>query len=418
MSLPRLDSPLPVAASASPRALAAYRLYRRLRRVLVTLDGERGVEALATALLEALVPDDADAPLVAGRAYRRGDGGFELFAQRGPGEAPLGYLVPANYPLLDEALRDGWALAHASDLRFDAELERPFPGRTYAFLALGEGTELLLAFTAREPVGDELADVLPTLRSIAEVALRQRELVQHFTEARAVQTSLLPLAAPRFPGFDVAFRSRPAKLVGGDLFDFRIPQPGTLALAIGDATGHGLPAALQARDAVIGMRMVWAQQLKLARGFEELARVLREGSSGRRFISLFAAELDAHGHLVYANAGHPPPLRLGAGGAVEELVATGQVMGLAAAPAYGRAFTALAPGEVLILYTDGMVEARGAGGDEAGVERLVTWVRAAGEAPAAAAVEATFAALDAFTAGAPQIDDQTLIVVRRLPASR
>ena len=97
-----------------------------------------------------------------------------------------------------------------------------------------------------------------------------------------MQTSLLLIAAPAFPGFDIAFSTQPATLVGGDFYDFRVAHPGTLAFAVGDATGHGLPAALQARYAVIGLRMSWASYRKLAKSFKELAGVLREGSSGGR----------------------------------------------------------------------------------------------------------------------------------------
>jgi sigma-B regulation protein RsbU (phosphoserine phosphatase) len=413
--LPYLADDSPLSFPATPRALAVYALYRRLRHVLVTVGQSGSLESLVDALLAALVAAGPDDPLVGGRAYRRCEDGFELFAKRGEsGEVTLGYVLPTTYRPLADAVRDGWALVSSDDPRFDAALEAPLGGRAFAVVSLGPGADLLLAFTLREPVPHrELEEVLPTLRSIAELACRQRELVQSVEEARSVQTSLLATTAPTFPGFEVAFRSRPAMLVGGDLYDFRVPLPGTLALAVGDATGHGLPAALQARDAVVGLRMGWAQQLKLTRSLGDLAQVLHEGSSGRRFISLFAGELDSTGHLVYVNAGHPPPLHLRGSRVVAELHGTGPVMGLTAAPEYGRGFAVLERGETLVLYTDGIPETCSPAGEELGVERLVEWLGSA-MGCAADCVEEVFRRLDGFAGGAPAADDQTLMLVRRV----
>ena len=202
-------------------------------------------------------------------------------------------------------------------------------------------------------------------------------------------------------------------MVGGDLFDFPATAPDILGLAIGDATGHGLPAALQARDAVVGLRMAAEQNLELATTMERLSRVVRSGGTGSRFISLFRAELDSHGHLIYVNGGHPPPLIVRAGRRARRSPRpTGPVMGLPIETAYERGHAQLQPGDMLLLYTDGVVEAEDLAGDEFGEELLVRSARW-GET-AKDAVDLVFLALQAFTTGAPQADDETLVVVRRL----
>jgi sigma-B regulation protein RsbU (phosphoserine phosphatase) len=247
-----------------------------------------------------------------------------------------------------------------------------------------------------------------------ELEIRVEEQLPHWLEqAREIQTSLLPDGPPVYAGYEIAFRSRPAAVVGGDLFDFHETSPDILGLAIGDATGHGLPAALQARDAVVGLRMAAEQNLKLAKTMERLSRVVRTGGTGSRFISLFCAELDARGHLIYVNGGHPPPLILRAGGGdVVALGPTGPVMGLPFAPGYERGFAQLEPSDKLLLYTDGVVEAKDLAGDEFGrdlVVRSAKWAETAQDA-----VDLVFLALQAFTSGAVQADDETLVVVRRL----
>ena len=128
-----------------------------------------------------------------------------------------------------------------------------------------------------------------------------------------IQQSLLVEEPPPFAGYDIAARSVPAEEVGGDFFDFLPFDDEMLGLAIGDASGHGLPAALLVRDVVTGLRMGIEKDLKIAHVFARLNRVIHRSNLSSRFVSVFYGELEANGNLVYVNAGHQPPLLFSTG---------------------------------------------------------------------------------------------------------
>ncbi|MEM9290330.1 MAG: SpoIIE family protein phosphatase [Acidobacteriota bacterium] len=430
----------------SPRSLPVYRLYRSLRRLMVSLGAPGGAEEVALYLLKSLTEssaeaDDPEAPapiFLGGRAYRREGETFELFAKEGDGGGvPLGYQVPARYPVVADLLERGWVLVRPSDPRYDASLEAPIGGGPFAGIVVGPATDIFISFTLSEPVADSVPDAeliyaLTTLKSASDIALRQRDLITSIHEARQVQTSLLPTKAPDFPGFEIAFRARPAELVGGDLYDFRQRHEDdgpTLGIALGDATGHGLPAALQARDAVVGLRMAAEDRRGLLCAVEALSRVTRAGGTGSRFISLVCLELSADGRISYVNAGHIPPLILRADGRIDNLPSTGRVMGLPVPARYHQRSARLEPGDILVLYTDGIPEARNGDDEEFGLQRMAEvahqvqarqlqeWrsqTRAEG-GELKDVVDAIFEASDHFIDYVAPADDQTLVLVRRDP---
>ena len=157
--------------------------------------------------------------------------------------------------------------------------------------------------------------------------------------------------------------------MGGDFFDF-IPVTDRIhGIAIADASGHGLPAALQVRDVYTGLRMGVARDFKIVRTVERLNRIIHQSRMTTKFVSLFYGEIEEEGNLIYVNAGHPPPLHFHSKG-VTTLKQTGMVLGPSATASYSRGFLALEPGDALLLYTDGMTEASDPKGREFGIERL------------------------------------------------
>ncbi|MCC6653368.1 MAG: SpoIIE family protein phosphatase, partial [Candidatus Eisenbacteria bacterium] len=154
----------------------------------------------------------------------------------------------------------------------------------------------------------EFAAALNSLLFAMRQHLEKSELHDLIEQARAIQLSLLPPAACEFAGYDIHAGSFPASSVGGDLYDFLPVAPGTMGLAVADASGHGLPAALQARDVAVGLRMGVERDLKLVAAIEKLNRVIHRSGLTSRFISLFFGELEANGNFAYVNAGHPPAL--------------------------------------------------------------------------------------------------------------
>jgi phosphoserine phosphatase RsbU/P len=262
---------------------------------------------------------------------------------------------------------------------------------------------------------EELDFTLNTVRSALSSRLVDERVRGSFQQAAEIQQSLLAEEAPDFPGFDIACRSIPAEEVGGDFFDFHPFNGDMLGLAVGDASGHGLPAALLVRDIVTGLRMGIEKELKLAHVFDKLNRVIHRSTLSSRFVSVFYAELEPSGSLIYINAGHQPPLLFNPNRRVEELRAGGTVIGPLAEAKFQRGFAHIEPGGALVLCTDGIPERRDPQGEFFGDERLKKLVQKNLGQPAEATLEAVFADAIAFGNDRPWEDDATLVVVRRLP---
>ncbi len=259
------------------------------------------------------------------------------------------------------------------------------------------------------------AELLSALNSIV-YAVRQRlergRLEDLFEQARTIQLSLLPPGRREFAGFDVFAASTPAQSVGGDLYDFHAVDADTLGFAVADASGHGLPAALQARDVATGLRMGVERDLKIPRMIERLNRVIHQSGLTSRFISLFFGELERNGNLSYINAGHPPPLLLDTRG-VRELTVGGMLLGPDPGATYRLGFVHVDRGACLVAYTDGVIEREDASGAMFGLERLGEWLRAAADKPSEDAVADLMTRLSEFGNGAAFEDDVTVLMVRR-----
>jgi sigma-B regulation protein RsbU (phosphoserine phosphatase) len=264
---------------------------------------------------------------------------------------------------------------------------------------------------------DEVDFSLNTVRAAVGSRLFDARVRGTVREAAEIQQSLLE-EPPDFPGYDLAARSVPAEEVGGDFFDFHAFDGEMLGVSIGDASGHGLPAALLVRDVVTGLRMGLEKELKIATVFAKLNRVIHRSNLSSRFISVFYGELEADGNFIYVNAGHQPPLifsnRLPEG-PILELNTGGTVIGPLPEAQFRRGFARIRPGEVLVMCTDGILERRGAKGEFFGEERLRAVVGKDLEAPAEELLDRVFDASYSFGRERPWEDDATVVVVRRLP---
>jgi phosphoserine phosphatase RsbU/P len=211
----------------------------------------------------------------------------------------------------------------------------------------------------------------------------------------------------------MAQRSHPAEEVGGDFFDYRKVLPDEiLGIAIGDASGHGLPAALLVRDVVIGLRMGLEKDLRIASVFQRLNRVIHESTLSSKFISVFYGELEKDGTLTYVNAGHPSPLLISRD-SVERLSSGGTVIGPLPEVRFKRGLAALRPLSSLVMCTDGILERRGPADEFYGEARLIETVRRNLGRPATDILAAVFKDCDAFGGNRPFDDDATLVVVKR-----
>jgi serine phosphatase RsbU (regulator of sigma subunit) len=270
------------------------------------------------------------------------------------------------------------------------------------------GDERLLAILAAQS-----AQVIENARLVEE----EKELVRMREEvhlARRIQQSLLPNGPPTLAGYDFAGLSLPAETVGGDYFDFIPIDEYHLAFCVGDVVGKGLPASLLMANTQATLRGQTgpgiASDACLERSNRFLHRALRPGT----FVTLFYGVLDTATHRVRsANAGHNRPLLLRADGAVERLEHGGLVLGALAGSTYEEATHALHPGDLLLVYSDGLTEAMSDGREEFGEERAAEVLRAHRARPAAAVVDALVQAARAHAGATPQSDDITLVVVKR-----
>jgi serine phosphatase RsbU (regulator of sigma subunit) len=292
-------------------------------------------------------------------------------------------------------------------------------------LVLGRGVGRP-AFTAGDEkvVGAVAAQLAIALQNaeLHEREVDRRRMEDELAVGRQIQLGLLPLDAPQPDGWEIDSVYRPARQVGGDFFDY--VETGTdadggevLGLVIGDVAGKGVPAALM-------MAYTRAVLRSEALGGGAPAAVLEHANETmlgecRRsalLVTAFLGMLDTRtGRLRYASAGHDWPIRLAADGSAALLGSSGVMLGLLDRGEFEDRTAALEPGDALILYTDGVTEARSSAGQLFGEERLLDTVRSAGGLPAGELLRAVVDAVDAFAAGAQPADDLTLVVVRRRP---
>jgi sigma-B regulation protein RsbU (phosphoserine phosphatase) len=243
-----------------------------------------------------------------------------------------------------------------------------------------------------------------------------QSLEQELELAQVVQQGLLPSEIPDVPGLEMAAYTRPAQIIGGDYFDFLIFDGGSPGLALGDVAGHGVSASLHMAGVQALTRALVPSHRNPAEAMAHIHRLFNHNTRYTTFVTLFLASYSPTSRqLVYCNAGHNPPFVVrgdGPGRDVAWLAPTGAAVGLVEEPGYRDQVLTLSPGDWLVLYTDGIVEAGNAQGEPFGAERLVRVVASHPQDPVQDVVWEMTRALDEFTVGRPLADDTTLIVGR------
>jgi len=232
--------------------------------------------------------------------------------------------------------------------------------------------------------------------------------------ARSVQRDLLPAACPALPGWTVCHSIQTAAEVGGDAYDFVELPDGRLALVAADASGHGMAAGLVMAVAVATWRSAIESDPEPEAIAAAVHRALRRAGGRRGFLTLFYALLDPRaGELRWTCAGHPFPIVLRADGRVEELGDGALPLGLreSANPSFGT--IRLDPGDLVVVYTDGLVETLGRDGGAFGHERLRSAIGAGG--PAASVHDRIVEAFRVHLGDERLSDDLSLVVLRREP---
>jgi sigma-B regulation protein RsbU (phosphoserine phosphatase) len=248
--------------------------------------------------------------------------------------------------------------------------------------------------------------------SVAERA--EKEAIEHeLGVARDLQRRLLPPPDFSFPGFEIAVDFRPAAVIGGDFYDF-VAEKGKLTVVVADVSGHGLPTGIVMAAAKASLSALARSGSTGATLLTQLDEEILRTTDSRTFVTLAHLEFRVDdGTVVFTNAGHLYPYRVTREGAVSALENPARPLGLAL-PATFRTVTApLAPGDIWIVLSDGIVEATAKGGDEEfGFERLeAVFARSAGMT-AETVKEQILSAWRTFTLGDEPADDRTLVVLR------
>lgn len=249
-------------------------------------------------------------------------------------------------------------------------------------------------------------------RRVFESQERLAAIGQELETARSIQRSILPGEAPHITGLGVAARYVPASEVAGDFYDFLPVEGRRLGILIADVSGHGVPAALVAsmlKVAVAAQASHAASPAKVLSGINAIFH----GKLRNQYITALYLFLDAEtGWLTAASAGHPRPLLWRHREArVEELLLSGTVIGRLRPAEYKEISVPVEPGDRLLLFTDGIPESLGPGGEAFGEERLRTFLAGRASLSAEAIAEDLLAEADAWRGGTSLDDDLTLLVV-------
>jgi serine phosphatase RsbU (regulator of sigma subunit) len=275
----------------------------------------------------------------------------------------------------------------------------------------------------------ELARAYEDLKSAQDELIFLNRIQEEMTVARRIQRQFLPRALPEIPGWQLAAFNRGAQAVGGDFFDC-IELPGNrLGLVVADACGKGVPAALFVALTRSLLRAAaqapWIVQAGHDNNLGDLLAsalwftndyIAREHGESNMFITLFFAVLDpVAGTLSYVNAGHNPPLVFSPDGEhVRELESFNLPLGIIETELYEPDNLSFERGDMLVAFSDGITEAMNPAGEPYDDPRLLAELRAHVDLPATELVNVIEQSVDAYAAGAPQADDMTLLILRRV----
>ena len=346
---------------------------------------------------------------------------------------------PVSRGIAGEVARTGSVITLAdayADPRFNPEFDRQsgfrtrnmlaFPLRGYDSTTVG----VLQVLNKRSGQFDGHDEKLVRfLGAQAGVAVQRQMLLQEYAHkqriqrdlniARDIQQGLLPRENPEVAGYDIAGWNQPADETGGDSFDFLPLDDGSLAITLADATGHGIGAALIMAETRALFRATARQTRDLQRVVSEVNDLLCLDLPDGKFNTAFFGFLAPAEHTVrFLSAGQGPILVYAAAtGAVRELETHGLPLGIMPEAEYDATTVfQLAPGDMLVLLTDGFYEWDRPDGEQFGTERIADLIREHHHLPAAEFIRVVYRTVVEFSAGTRQGDDLTAVIVRRVPA--
>jgi sigma-B regulation protein RsbU (phosphoserine phosphatase) len=305
--------------------------------------------------------------------------------------------------------------------------------RSVLAVPLSVGQKVFGIIYADSPIGEgrftrEHLEVLTMLASVAAIRVENARLAEERMErerleqelqlASEIQQRFQPTAPPQLKGYELQGISFPCYEIGGDYYDFIERKDGRLMIALGDVSGKGTAAALLMSSLHAAVHAQAAFNNSIVDTIKAVNQYLAENTPSNRFVTLFYAELDPEtGALAFLNAGHNPPLIVHAAGTVEQLASGGLPLGINPLAEYKEGRTQLHPGDVLVIYSDGVSESYNPEGEEFGTARLWEVVSRHMDSSAAGIRDRIESALTKFSQGTPAADDITLVIVKRQAAT-
>lgn len=287
-----------------------------------------------------------------------------------------------------------------------------------------------LSFRVRVPNRDQLAalgdsfnSMMQSVSTLIEEQRQRQRLENELSIAHEVQQQLFPHALPKWPGIELEAVCRPARVVSGDYYDFIRITPTRLAIALADISGKGISAALLMASVQAALRSDVLRYREGQPGFNpsplstaeivsHLNRHLFRNTSDERYATFFFGVFDTQTRqLSYTNAGHLPPIYI-SGDRVERLQTGGMVVGLFNDVPFAQGSIEIAPGGLLIAYSDGLIEPENVYGEEFGTERLIDLAKHNRDASPHAVADALMRAAEEWSGSPEQADDMTVVVAR------
>jgi sigma-B regulation protein RsbU (phosphoserine phosphatase) len=265
--------------------------------------------------------------------------------------------------------------------------------------------ELLITFAGQAEIAIENAQLF-------EASTQKKRLESELVVASKVQKALLPERPPDFPGFEICFMNIPSRIVGGDFYDIFKLGESKLALAIGDVSGKGAPASILMAMLYAGFRSLLKVIYPVVEVVARLNNLLTETTAVGYFATFFFGIYNRNSSdLTYTNAGHDPPVLIRRDGSVYRLQTGGVVLGFLKDQEYKQESIKLAPGDFLVLFTDGVTEVKNSAGEEFGDQRLIQFIKSHMDKNPQDLKGLLFDELKSFNTEADLEDDATFAII-------
>jgi sigma-B regulation protein RsbU (phosphoserine phosphatase) len=331
-----------------------------------------------------------------------------------------GWMRTNNKPLLINNLKKDdrfYGLIDKSEIESILAVPLSIKGRMIGLISLfnkknkssfAEEDQRLLSIIASQS-----AQVIENAR-LAEEEKKLKEMEEELNLAYRIQTNLLPKESPVLEMYDIAGMSIPAKVVGGDYYDFIRIDENRLAFCIGDISGKGMAAALLMSNLQAMVHSQVAEFDSPAAALERFNHLILQSTPPEKFVTFFIGIIDlANNELRFSNAGHHYPIQITSDGKITQLKINGIVLGILESQAFAEKTIKFNPEDLIVLYTDGVTEAANKNGEEFGIKRLTGAIVNSKNKSSEEIISGTLDSIKSFIGSAPQADDITLVIIKR-----